>query len=232
MKIAITKCTGDPKYEKYAPWLAAAGQGVETVDLSENSDAEALAILQIVDGIVFTGGSDINPSRYGREDAIGVCSSIDRERDAREFTWFAYAQEHGIPILAICRGMQLANIALGGTMISDISSLLPSSLEHSSTTGDVWHNIVIDPSSLLATGTLRYRVEVNSSHHQAVDMVAPELRVTAYATDGIVEIIEWKDSAGKPFFLGVQWHPERMPPNDPLSCTIANVFLQAVAESL
>lgn len=228
MTIAISQGTGDPKYEKYAPWLATAGRGVETIELSEHSDAETTTLLHTMDGIVFTGGADVHPARYGQPDALGLCGTIDLPRDTREFRWFATARERGIPILAICRGMQLVNVALGGTLIPH----LPSVATHRKDGYDAKHALQIASPSLLATLARATEVTVNSSHHQAVDQIADELRVTARAPDGIVEAMEWRETKGKPFFLGVQWHPERMPPDDFLSSAIAKTFLQAVAASL
>jgi putative glutamine amidotransferase len=157
-----------------------------------------------LDGIVFTGGEDVDPARYGREDARDLCE-VDAERDA--FEWALLDANAHLPTLAICRGSQLVNVYHGGTLIP-----------HLATAGDhVRHNgvdsehavrlVAGTPLEAMANGDPR----TNSSHHQAVDRLAAPFRPIAHAPDGTLEAYEYADRDAHPFFLATQWHPERMP---------------------
>jgi putative glutamine amidotransferase len=120
--------------------------------------------------------------------------------------------------------MQLANAAYGGTLIAH----LPTAPAHGKAEGDAHHDVQLEPYSMLATDTV-LKQNVNSSHHQALSMVAPVFRVTGRSPDGVIETIEWSEPGSKPFFLGVQWHPERMDPQSPMSARVASAFLSACA---
>lgn len=227
MIIAISKGTGNSKYKRYAPWLASAGQGVETVELSSCTDAQAVAQIRSVDGILFTGGEDIHPKRYDKTELVQFCEEFDEERDERELQWFALAREYNIPILGICRGMQLMNVALGGSLIAH----LVTADMHRDVTSDVEHAIVAEPDSMLASIVGTTKGQVNSAHHQAIDRLAAPLRVASRADDGTIEAVEWLEPAGKPFFLGLQWHPERMEHDRFFSQAIACAFLSSTKHS-
>lgn len=153
-------------------------------------------------GLCLSGGEDVAPARYGAEPDGSEPPYL--ERDETEFALFARVRQRGLPILAICRGFQLVNVALGGSLVQHVSG-------HSEEHGPlVPHVITAAPGSLLAaaSGTAPHRV--NSYHHQAVTdaTLAPGLRVTAWV-DGLVEAFEAVDAVGQPWFVGVQWHPER-----------------------
>jgi putative glutamine amidotransferase len=161
-------------------------------------------------GVLLTGGADVDPSFYGDAERHPTIK-VDPERDEYEIALARGAMERDLPILAICRGVQLLNVAAGGTLIQDIPSQRPGSLNHSvkePPTQKV-HTVRIVPESrlgrLLLTGTSPGPVEVNSRHHQAVNRVAPGFIVSAVAPDGIIEAIERPDAT---FCVGVQWHPE------------------------
>jgi putative glutamine amidotransferase len=225
MIIAISKGIG-PKYDMYAPWLAAMSRGVETVELSSLSDEAAVAAVKNADGIVFTGGPDIDPICYKRPEFQMQCKNItedSRRRDQAEMRWFELARNAGIPLLCVCRGMQLANVIFGGTLIPHLSN----AEKHVKQDGDREHNVRLEPTSILSESEGNLDYVVNSSHHQALDEISPMFRVTARAPDGTVEAVEWMETDGKPFFLGVQWHPERMSPQSPMSSLVAKAFLLA-----
>jgi putative glutamine amidotransferase len=172
---------------------------------------EALAGL---DGLLLTGGGDVGPTHYGEVPHPTIVES-EPGRDAFELTLVAEARRRGLPIFAICRGVQLLNVACGGTLVQDIPSELPGALEHSVKVPphepySLAHEVWIDKDTLLsrlmgerlgATDTC----DVNSRHHQAVKRVAGGFRISATAPDGVIEAIE--DPAAR-FCLGVQWHPE------------------------
>ena len=163
----------------------------------------AVQILAAVSGLVLTGGEDVDPARY-RAAPHPKLGEIDPQRDAVELALIAGARQRGLPILAICRGIQILNVALGGTLYQDLSSERPGPLDHADARAR--HGLAVEPGSLLER-TLRARTaSVNSRHHQAIRDLAPALRATARADDGLIEGVETVDRA--PWTLGVQWHPE------------------------
>ena len=147
------------------------------------------------------------------------------------FTTTSDALWAGLPVLAICRGHQLLNVALGGTLVLDIRSQLPGALEHRRTDkrSEVVHEVRLTPDSLLAKITTRQQLGVNSTHHQAVGRVAPPLRVVAASQDGIIEGVELKPGVAPwmPFLLSVQFHPERLVDRYPEHRRIFRAFARA-----
>ncbi len=165
--------------------------------------AQVAALLDGIDALVLSGGADVDPARYGAapHSALGT---LEPERDAFEFGLFAAARERELPVLAICRGLQLANVALGGTLWQDLPSERAPHLQ-STRRQDRVHDVQVAPGSRLAKALGRTTHSVNSFHHQAIRDLAPGLRPTAHSHDGLVEGIETMDGW---WFLGVQWHPE------------------------
>ena len=167
------------------------------------------AVAQAVDGIVFTGGEDIDPAEYGAARSP-LTKDVHAGRDRCELALAAIARERRIPTLAICRGIQLINVALGGTLVQDIPTERPSPIGHDKSDERTMrvHGVTIEPGTLLAAAVGATDITVNSSHHQALDRVADGLRVTARSPDGIIEGAEWvKDDW---WMLAVQWHPEEL----------------------
>ncbi|MES2764707.1 MAG: gamma-glutamyl-gamma-aminobutyrate hydrolase family protein [Bacteroidota bacterium] len=228
MKIAISKGSGSEKYENYGKWIKKADEEVECVDMSKLDKEEALKTLEECAGIVFTGGEDIEPSRYGKTvDFTEKHVETDPKRDELEFALVEKAEQLKMPILGICRGAQLLNVAFGGTLIVDVPSEYKTEQEHRALEKkDEKHQVEVMSGSILKkiAGTLEG--EVNSAHHQAVDKLPQTLAAAAKAPDGIIEAFEWADAMGKPFMLAVQWHPERMENQEsPMSLPIARHFL-------
>jgi putative glutamine amidotransferase len=166
-------------------------------------------VLELVDGLVLTGGEDIAPDRYGAA-AHPTVVDVQPQRDAIELALAQAARDRGIPTLAICRGVQLVNVALGGTLVQDIPSLLPSAMAHdrSDARFERVHEVRLSPSSRLARALGVDVLRTNSSHHQSIDRVAPGICVTGRTNDGVVEGIEYDDDRW--WMLGVQWHPEEL----------------------
>ena len=169
--------------------------------------------LDDVAGIVLTGGGDVDPELYGGNPTLA--KHVDRERDELETRLLMGARERGLPTLCICRGLQLANVAFGGSLIGDIPVALGvrSQIRHEAGTGGVpdrnliaEHEVTIHDGSLLERTVGVARLRTGSRHHQAVDRVAGDLRVVAQTGDGIIEALEAKFDS--PFWLAVQWHPE------------------------
>lgn len=174
------------------------------------------AALDGLDGILLTGGPDVRPSLYGAV-TIHPTVDIDDARDAYELPLARAAIERGLPLLAICRGAQILNVAAGGTLIQDLPSERPGSVNHSVTASRtaLAHEVEVVPGSRLADIvapqlTAGHRLDVNSRHHQAIDTVAPGFVASASAPDGTIEAIEAAPSSGSGagFCVGVQWHPE------------------------
>ena len=179
-------------------------------------------VLSRVDGMILTGGKDVHPSLFGKDSLVAKCGPIDTYRDSLELALVAHSFERGIPLLGGCRGMQLLNVAKGGSLIIDIPSERNSTL-HQQQVGDAHHMVYCHP--WLAKILERDSAEVNSNHHQAIDSLAPGFKVMALAGDSIIEAFYWEDKKSHPFILGVQWHPERMERNDPMAANLARIFI-------
>jgi putative glutamine amidotransferase len=169
----------------------------------------AHALLDRVDGIVLTGGEDVDAALYGAP-RHAKAEPPNPERDRWEIALTRAAHAHRVPTLAICRGVQVANVAFGGTLIQDIASERPQAALHARE--DVRttrvHAVQVEAGSRLAGALGVPRLDANSLHHQAVDRVGHGLRVVARAPDGIVEGTEW--AADDWWMVGVQWHPEEL----------------------
>ena len=166
--------------------------------------AHAADALRPTDGLVLTGGEDVHPGRYGAapHSALG---EVDEARDAIELALIGEARAQGKPILAICRGIQVLNVALGGTLYQDLPSERPGPVDHRDQLGR--HALRVAPDTLLAETVGGTTLSVNSRHHQAIRDLAPALVATAWADDGVIEAAEFATPGG-PWMLAVQWHPE------------------------
>jgi putative glutamine amidotransferase len=205
--IGITNCR---KLEDYRQAVLHAGGEVRILEPSMG----ATAALEGIDGLMLTGGDDVLPSRYGEAPDRSVIE-VDPERDDFEIPLVTAARDRNIPIFAICRGIQVLNVAAGGTLVQDIATQVPGALQHRPAVPphspfELAHEIWIEKDTLLSklmTDRLAGAdtCDVNSRHHQALKQIAPGFRVSATAPDGIVEAMEDPEAE---FCLGVQWHPE------------------------
>jgi len=201
-----------PKAEYLASLTRA---GAEPVELKPERDVLPDALAQC-DGVLLTGGVDVDPAEYG-DAVVHPTVEIDAERDRYELAIAREAIARDLPILAICRGAQVLNVAAGGTLVQDIPSQHPTSLAHSieEPKSAIAHDVAIAPSTCLSVllndqlGADR-RLAVNSRHHQSVKDTADGFIVSAVAPDGVIEAIEKPDAA---FCMGVQWHPEDLGPS-------------------
>lgn len=183
--------------------------GVQPVIVAAGPGMEGEAILDLIgrcDGVVLTGGGDVDPSIYGQAPGRGE-RDVDPDRDGIEVAAVHAMLRAGRPVLGICRGVQLLTVALGGTLVPDLPAAGISGHYDEEHQGEPVHAVSAEPGSaallaLAGVGT------VNSIHHQAVATTGPSLTATAWSPDGVIEAVEG------PFALGVQWHPERLVPTD------------------
>jgi putative glutamine amidotransferase len=229
MIIGVTD-TLDPehKYKRYIDWLKRGDASVECRLLSYVNGDEA-RVVDSCDAIVLTGGHDVDPALYGGSVHHPKLGRVDRKRDDFERSVLDRALAGEKPVLGICRGLQIANVHFGGTLLLDLEE--SGYQRHRGESGDCTHAIAIAEGSMLRSVTRIGDGNVNSSHHQAVAVPGPGLRVVACSTDSVIEAMERTEASS--FFLLVQWHPERMEDFDnPLSRGILNLFIQNISASM
>ncbi len=184
--------------------------GALPVILSPLVGAEHAALaLEGMDGLLLTGGEDLDPAWYGAVPSPRL-GRVDRLRDRFELALFAAARQRGLPVLGICRGLQLVNVALGGTLWQDLPTERPTHVAHDppAARDARTHAVRLAAGSAAAAAVGATALTVNSFHHQAVRDLAAGLRPTGWADDGVIEAFEGEDGAG--WLLAVQWHPEEM----------------------
>lgn len=188
------------------------------------------------DGVLLTGGDDVEPRLYANGLSRKACATVEitpdgGRRDFRELVLIDEVFRQRKPLLAICRGQQMLNVALGGTLVADIPTQVQGALEHRRTDAkhEIVHEVRLTPSSLLAKITGKQTLGVNSTHHQAVGRVAEPLQVAAVSPDGIIESLELKPGGVRwlPLLLSVQFHPERLMDRYREHAMIFRVFTQA-----
>lgn len=214
-RIGITTKQGGPATPAgalYAKAVAAAGAEVVWLEPDRVAGTDPEKILREVDALVLSGGVDVDPRHYGEDVIDGARVEIDARRDAAELPLIRAALEADVPMLGICRGTQMINVAAGGSLHQDLGLIgLAPGTHHQREGGraewDVAHPLRITSESRLATLLGQSETEVNSFHHQAVKDAAPGFAVTARGSDGTIEAIE---HPRKRFVVAVQWHPERM----------------------
>lgn len=203
------------------------GGGAPLVIPPHLEETALCAILARLDGLLLSGGGDVWPAWFGEQDS-GLLWSVDEWRDRTEIALARWALEQQLPLLAICRGVQVLNVAAGGTLVQDISTQVPNALVHSTVAGrpksSVDHMVEVVAGSRLAGLVGAGQLGVNSAHHQAVKDVGAGLVVTAHAPDDIIEGLE---HPGHPFCIGVQWHPEAMIESQPVMLCLFEGLTQA-----
>jgi putative glutamine amidotransferase len=224
LRIGITDCG---KFENYRRWIESE-TGIRVIKLSmHNGNSDEVSDC---DGIIFSGGEDLHPSLYGKPEfeLEFALEEIIPERDQFEYQVIAKAFTEKKPVLGICRGLQLINVFLGGTLIPDIQVVHKSSAHGKLEGVDQTHFIRVIPGSLLNNVTGQELGAVNSAHHQSADKPGELLKISAFSEPAIVEAMEWKEPANKSWLLMVQWHPERMLDlSSPFSLSVKSAFLDA-----
>jgi len=175
------------------------------------------------DGLILSGGGDIHPECY-RGELVSSLYKMSKRRDETELYLARYAIEHNIPVLGICRGMQILNVALGGDLYPHIPDAVSDAIQHRTGAGDpIAHHITIEPNSRLAGVLGVIECSVSSQHHQSLRRLADSLKVTATAKDGVVEAIEHLHHR---WLIGVQWHPEQTAGQDSIQQRLFDIFVQ------
>jgi len=221
--------------ERYLGSLIDAGAVPLTMPAGVSRDAIAESVRACA-GVLLTGGDDIEPKLYGNGLPAKVRRTIETspdggQRDLRELLAIDEVFRQRKPLLAICRGHQMVNVALGGTLVADIPTQVPGAMAHQrmDRRNDVTHEVQLTDGSLLSKITGRRTLGVNSTHHQAVGKLAEPLRAVARSADGIIEGTELSPEAAGllPFLLTVQFHPERLADRFPEHRAIFRAFAQA-----
>ncbi len=227
LKIAISKGKGSEGYEQYGKWLTLADSTVEYFDLYFISLDSALDILEGCDGLLLTGGPDVNPAHFNRIDDTIKCGIRDHRRDTLEYKLIEKALKKNMPILGICRGEQFFNVSQEGSLIVDIPTDFDTMVIHRCPDPNTcFHDVKVKEGSLLFEICKVKTGIINTNHHQAAQRLGKGLKAIAWANDSLIEAIQWSEPEGKSFFLGVQWHPEKMDTTYALSFPIAKYFLK------
>jgi putative glutamine amidotransferase len=210
-------------------WAIEQAGGVPLI-LPATTDLEAAArYLSVLDGLMLSGGVDVAPARYGQEPHPQL-GEVDLDRDATELTLIPAAVAQDMPIFGICRGIQVLNVALGGTLYQDLPSERPGPIQHQQSKAQIprnqaSHSIRVEGDTRLASLVGEGEVRMNSFHHQALKDVAAPLIVTALAPDGVIEGVE---SPTHRYLVAVQFHPEETAPNDEKSRKLFEGFVAAL----
>jgi|SRR5579883_575462 len=203
------------------PWL---------IPLIPHDPGTLQEIFDRLDGVFITGGVDVDPSRYG-EVKTPLCGTTDFDRDAVEIALLQHAIARGLPVLAVCRGIQILNVACGGSLYQDVTAQVPAALKHDyfptpeqPSRKFLAHDIAVKRGSRLGEIIGDTVVPVNSMHHQAIKELAPNLTATAHAPDGIIEGVEGMDDQ---YLVAVQWHPEELTETQPGMARLFSSFADA-----
>ncbi len=218
--------------QRYLSALASVGGVPCMVPLLEEESASLASLYERLDGVLLAGGVDIDPASYGRE-RHELCGRTDPARDRVEIQLTRWAMAQGKPVLGVCRGVQVINVAAGGSLHQDSAACCNGSIKHDyfPTQGyareRLSHEVILEPGSRLEQLFAAQRIRVNSMHHQVVDALGSGLVVTARAPDGLIEGVE---GTGESFLIGVQWHPEVLLASDAGTRRLFEAFVQAAEE--
>ena len=194
---------------------------------TKNTDS----ILALADGIILTGGEDINPLEYNDTSNIKVCGKINFSRDTLERKLFEFAFDNNLPLIGVCRGMQMMNVASGGSLYGDIPSEIGTTVIHRNN-GEVMHEIALSCNNPYYTNLifplLKDTFLVNSWHHQGLKDISPNLNVIARSYDGLPEAVVMDDSV-HPFMIAVQFHPERLGKDNAIHQQMRSSFFRAIS---
>ena len=233
MTIGLTHTGNSEKHQFYIEWLKKGGD-ITIVELSV--DKNNLDRLSECDALILSGGIDVHPRYYGSDklDYPDAPSEFKEARDEFEMAAFQSAQENDLPVLGICRGLQLINVIHHGTLYQNLGDRDLNKIHKGEP--DKSHQITVEKNTILFDVIKTERTGINSAHHQSIDKLGEGLMVNARSDEGIIEGIERKDKSQKPFLLAVQWHPERMfrfhLEDAPASKALREKFIEEVKKSI
>lgn len=219
---------------RYTDAVIAAG-GLPQVFPATTSRSVIAEAVERCDGVLMTGGDDIDPKLYAKDlpEALSqTVGSLEPDRDTWETAMIAEILQRQRPLFGICRGHQMLNVALGGTLIVDIATQVPKALNHRRVDKKMEpvHEVTIATDSMLRQITGEETLGVNSTHHQAIGQLAESLRAVATSSDGIIEAVELKEAGRSPFLLAVQFHPERLIDKNKVFLQLFRSFIEACAD--
>lgn len=221
MKIAVSDTGREDKQKLYLDWLQSANPHAELLVASYKNN---FAGLDGFDGLVLTGGQDVDPA-LSQAMPVELVEKFDRQRDDFEFRLLEQGLKKKMPIFGICRGMQVTNVFLGGSLIADLKTAGFKDHTTKNNGPELRHSIHVNDGTMLGKITGTVVGEINSYHHQSMLNVADELIPSGYSDDNVIESLEWKDKKDKSFLLLVQWHPERMNDKEnPFTSNIVSAF--------
>ncbi len=216
--------------QKYVRVLTDAGAVPWLIPLLTGDEDTLRAVYDRTDGVFLTGGVDVDPATYG-EEPHELCGKTDAARDWTELRLIRWAMQDQKPILGVCRGIQVLNVAAGGTLYQDVEAQFQGGMKHDYfppsdgyQRDSIIHDATIAPDSRLEQILGLKNVSVNSMHHQGIKTLAPGFQPTAYAPDGLIEGIE---GSGEWFLVGVQWHPEELVDGRPDMKRLFSAFVDA-----
>jgi putative glutamine amidotransferase len=208
----------------YIKWM----EDDNTIILDAYTIKNTDSILALADGIILTGGEDINPLEYNDTTNIKVCGTINFSRDTLERKLFDFAFKNKLPLIGVCRGMQMMNVASGGTLYGDIPTEIGTTVIHRNN-GEVNHEIVLCDTSSLIFSIGTDTIMVNSWHHQGLKIMPNSLRVIARSFDGLPEAVVMNRNT-HPFMIAVQFHPERLGKDNIIHRTIRESFYKEISK--
>jgi putative glutamine amidotransferase len=232
MKKIVIGIAEGTKYLNYESWIKDE-PGAEIIKLGYHLDN--FNDVEKCNGIMLTGGHDINPRLYNQPDFLAYVDpkDIDERRDEFEWKIMRHTEENQKPLLGICRGLQFVNVYFGGTLVPDIPAFGKFNHGKFKNGSDREHLVDVDANSMLYRIVGEKKGEINSAHHQSVDMPGFGLVVNAFSPDGIIEGMERRDPDGKSWMMLIQWHPERMTNQEnTFAKKIKHIFLDTVRQSI
>jgi putative glutamine amidotransferase len=218
--------------QRYYHAVATAGAAPVLIPLLDDLDT-LRAIYERTDGILIPGGVDVDPTAFGEKPRERL-GRIDPARDRVEIQLVKWAVEDGKPVLGLCRGLQVINVALGGTLYQDLETEFPNAIKHDYfptygfSRGHLAHDVAVEAGSRMRHALTSSAVPVNSMHHQGIKALASSLASSAVAPDGLIEAAE---STSESYIVGVQWHPEVFELEEPSSGLLFTDFIQAAASA-
>lgn len=225
--IAVSWISGNPETSNYIKWLKSVDPNLHYKLMNTLPQDSLEIVFNDCAGLLLTGGEDVYPGTYGQAADTVKCGTINHRRDSLEFALIDLALYEETPILGICRGEQILNVSMGGSLITDIPTEVNTRVYHRCEDWqNCYHEVKVLPNNQLSELSGVSSGTVTSNHHQAIKRLGMPLKVLAVANDGIIEAVGWKDTLAKPWMLAVQWHPERMDSTNRLSRPVAEKFLQ------